>query len=48
MIEQVLSEVHELLELYSPTWYGEEIRERMLSALNRAALADNSKTHPCP
>jgi hypothetical protein len=32
--EKVLSDVYELLELYSPSWYSEKLRERMQSALS--------------
>ena len=34
ILEQVLSEVYELLELYSPSWHSEVLRERMRSALS--------------
>lgn len=30
----VLHEVYELLEAYGPSWYSEELRERIQSALN--------------
>lgn len=31
----VLSDAYSLLELYSPSWYSEALRERMQSALGR-------------
>jgi hypothetical protein len=38
-VEQVLSHVYDLLELYGPTWYSEELRERVQSVLSRSKYA---------
>ena len=34
--EHVLHEVYDLLELYGPSWYSEELRERIQAALGRS------------
>lgn len=39
-VEQVLREVHDLLELYAPVWYSERFQQRINSALS------HSGSHP--
>jgi hypothetical protein len=34
--EHVIHELYDLLELYGPSWYSEELRERIQAALGRS------------
>ncbi len=37
--DQVLREVYDFLELYGPSWYSEELRERLQAVLSRSRHA---------
>jgi hypothetical protein len=39
-VEQVLSDAYDLLELYSPSWYSELLRERIRSALSWGSTSE--------